>query len=121
MKKTEGFRLLKSEFFQGFENWLPSGDGLSFPSLFISYERELIGGINWPLNGSLTFFFLMHKDLLLCAKQHPGDRKGPLTQFSWSDATRLLASQQECSSWERGQHSPPEAVPHKTTRTFIQS
>lgn len=57
MKKTEGFRLLKSEFFQGFENWLPSGDGLSFPSLFISYERELIGGINWPLNGSLTFFF----------------------------------------------------------------
>lgn len=56
MKKTEGFQFLKSEFFQGFENWLLSGDGLSFPSLFISYERELIGGINWPLNGSLTFF-----------------------------------------------------------------
>lgn len=76
MKKTEGFRLLKSEFFQGFENWLPSGDGLSFPSLFISYERELIGGINWPLNGSLTFFFFDAQGPIALCQAVPRGQEG---------------------------------------------
>lgn len=51
----------------------------------------------------------MHQDLLLCALQQPQRQEGLLTPFSWSEATSLLAFQQECNPRECGQPRPPEA------------
>lgn len=113
VKKAQEFWFFKSEFFQGFGIWLPSGDCISSPSFFIPYEQGLIGEIN----RALTDFFGYTRTYSFVQSRNSRGRRGLLTQLSWSDATHLVASQQECSSWECSQHSPPEAVHTKPPGT----